>query len=833
MKNKNCFLVTLLLILMWTNANAQTRVQIGDLYYELSGAYASVASSRPIPIDCRSPQASLYTKETYIIPSVVTYNGMDYTVTEIGEAAFAGWSNWNASPYFDSIYAIGSKAKKIVLPPTIKKIGKYAFANCRDLTSLIIPENVTSFFDGTVFLNCDLLRDVFYLPATSPSNWYAASNTYVPTLDPYKSPSYSGNGATIKEYISFTSKEFTYTGAIPNVEWVNNVTGYEAEVDLSNIKKEVGVYNEKIPIKLTKGDDVIEAYVIFKYTIKAASLLVTVNDASRVYGDENPQFTYTVSGFINGDDSSIFSSNPNITTTATKKSDVGTYNITASGCTAPNYSITYKPGILTISKAPLNAKINDVSRVYGDHNPSFSMSYEGLKNGETTPTWITTPNYSIEANSQSTIGNYDITAIAVACNYDIQEIQKGVLTIKPAPLTIIANNVSRTYYEENPQFTYQCNGFKNNENASILLIEPTLSSSANRKSSAGTYDIEVSGASASNYDISYSKGTLTVMKRPLNVSVGNYARDFNSENPEFTLDYTGFVNGEDIRVIDTKPYAYTSAKKDSNVGTYTINITGGEDNNYSFYYNSGELTINKAEQDLIWNQDLNNLAIGEQVKLLAEATSGLEITYSLDQNEICEVYSTGKSVYLDCKSEGEFQIRASQEGNGNYYATPRITKKIFISSGGLEKPTLTIKQADIGSISTKVERGSVYEFTITPEENWLIHSVSFNGNDYTNKIDKTNTFTTPQITNNSTIIIVYSQAPSGISHNEMSTIRITGTQNGIKVDNADFGTEAYIYTIDGSLIKSQEIKSSSEEIKLENNKLYIIKIGTFTSKVRL
>lgn len=832
MKKYINFLVTILLVIC-TNVNAQTRVQIGDLYYELSGANASVASSRPIPIDCRSPQASLYTKETYIIPSTVTYNGLDYTVTEIGEAAFAGWANMNASPYFDSSYAIGSKAKKIILPPTIKSIGKYAFANCRDLTSLIIPENVMSFYDGTVFLNCNLLRDIFYLPAAPPSKWYAASNTYVPTIDSYKSPSYSGNGATITEYISFTSKEFTYTGTTPNVEWVNNVTGYEAEVDLSNIKKEVGVYNEKIPIKLTKGDDVIEAYVIFKYTIKPAQLLVTVNDASRGYGDENPQFTYTVSGFINGDDSSIFSSYPIITTTATAKSNVGTYNITASGCSAPNYSITYKQGVLTITKAPLKAKIKDVSRVYGDYNPSFSMSYEGLKNGETAPSWITSPNYSTAANNQSSIGNYDITANAVARNYDIQEIVKGVLTITPAPLTIRANNTSRSYYEENPTFTYQCSGFKNYDNASTLLTEPTLSSSANKESSAGSYDIEISGASALNYDITYSKGTLTVLKRALYVSVGNYERDFNSENPEFTLDYTGFVRDEDIRVIDTCPYAYTSAKKDSNVGTYTVNITGGDDNNYFFNYSSGKLTINRAEQDLIWNQDLTNLAVGEQVKLLAEATSGLEITYSLDQNEICEVYSTGKSVYLDCKSKGEIQIRASQDGNGNYYATPRTSKKIVVSSSSTEKPLLTIKQANLGSISTKVERGSVYEFTITPEDEWLIHSVSFNGNDYTGKLDNTNTFTTPQITNNSTIVIVYSQEPSGISHNEMLSMKIIGTQNGIKINDAVLGTEAYIYSIDGSLVKSQEIKSSSEEIKLANNQIYIIKIGTFTSKVRL
>ena len=144
-----------------------------------------------------------------------------------------------------------------------------------------------------------------------------------------------------------------------------------------------------------------------------------------------------------------------------------------------------------------------------------------------------------------------------------------------------------------------------------------------------------------------------------------------------------------------------------------------------------------------------------------------------------------------------------------------------------------IKQAGVGSISTHVERGSTYQFTITPEDEWVIHSVSFNDNDYSSKLDKSNTFTTPQITKNSTIIIVYSQNPSGIANAKVSSFKVIGTKNGIKISGAEIGTYADVYTIDGYLVKTHEIRSINEEIELDNNKVYIIKVGKFTSKVRL
>lgn len=816
------------------SVNAKTRVKVGDLYYDLSGAYASVASSRPVPRDCRGSEPSLYTNESYIVPSTITYDGLEYTVTEIGYAAFAGWTNdLYANPEFDSSYAIGSTAKKIVLPPTIKKIDTYAFANCRNLTSIVIPENVTSIQGSTAFLNCDGLREIFYLSQTAPTNWTATSLTYVPLLSAYGNPGTKINDAQIIEMGAFNTTTFTYTGSVPSTEWTNNVAGYEANLDLSSIQFEVGTYSTLLPLTLTKDEETINVNIPFTYTIKAAPLTIKIDNVEREYGEENPTFTYSYEGFINGEDETSLSSLPKITTSASKTSDVGTYTISGSNAASNHYSISYSTGVLSITKAPLTAKVENTSKEYGSSNPSFCMEFVGLKNGEKTPVWSSSPSYTTSATIKSSVGEYEISAKATPKNYELSEISSGILKITKAPLTLQANDLSKTYYSENPELTYTCNGLKYWDDISVLTVGPILSTNAKKESNAGIYEITIKGASAKNYVITYKNGHMTVQKRPLYVSVGNYERNYGEENPEFTIEYEGFVGADNYKSIDTEPYAYTSAQKNTNVGTYTINITGGQDDNYSFYYNSGKITINKAEQDIIWNQDLTNLAVGEQVQLLAEASSGLSIAYSLDSNSFCEVYTTGKSSYIDCKAEGEIQIRASQEGNGNYYSTPRVSKKIKITSLGSEKPSLTIKQAGLGSISTHVERGSTYQFTITPEDEWVIHSVSFNDNDYSSKLDKSNTFTTPQITKNSTIIIVYSQNPSGIANAKVSSFKVIGTKNGIKISGAEIGTDADVYTIDGYLVKTQEIRSINEEIELDNNKVYIIKVGKFTSKVRL
>jgi hypothetical protein len=90
--------------------------------------------------------------------------------------------------------------------------------------------------------------------------------------------------------------------------------------------------------------------VSVSFTVKPAVLTVTANNASRVYGAANPAFTYKITGFVNGDTSTVVSGTATLTSVATEASAAGTYPITFSTkkLAASNYSFTYVNGTLTI-----------------------------------------------------------------------------------------------------------------------------------------------------------------------------------------------------------------------------------------------------------------------------------------------------------------------------------------------------------------------------------------------------------------------------------------------------------------------------------------------------
>jgi subtilase family serine protease len=90
------------------------------------------------------------------------------------------------------------------------------------------------------------------------------------------------------------------------------------------------------------------------FTVAPAVLTVTAANASRAYGAANPTFTYSITGYVNGDSSAVVSGTATEFTTATATSAAGTYPITFlnKALTAANYTFTYVNGTLTIN-APL------------------------------------------------------------------------------------------------------------------------------------------------------------------------------------------------------------------------------------------------------------------------------------------------------------------------------------------------------------------------------------------------------------------------------------------------------------------------------------------------
>lgn len=437
--------------------------------------------------------------------------------------------------------------------------------------------------------------------------------------------------------------------------------------------------------KITPSDAEAKNYY-FTYedgelTIAKRQLTVT-SHCSREYGEENPPFQIEYDGLVNNETESVFETKPTGKTTATKASPVGEYPITISGGSSANYEFVYDPGVLTVTKAPLSAKVNDAMKVYGEENPTFTFEFYGLKNSETEPEWATTPTFQTEATKSSGVGQYTVEAInGVAKNYDLADISMGVLSVSPAPLTIKVNDAVRQYYAENPQFTFTYNGFVNGENKDVLTASPIVSTAATMLSGVGTYEIKAENASSPNYSISYTNGTLTITPRTLFASVGTYERKYNEENPVFEIKYDGFVGNDDVKVLITEPEVKTSATRTSDVGAYTIELSGGSADNYQLAYSTGVLTINKAEQTIEWEQELDDLKAGDNVLLMANASSGLPITYTIDNSNIAEIYTIGDKTYLDCISGGKLNIVAVQSGNHNYYSTPRARKIVIIQDG--------------------------------------------------------------------------------------------------------------------------------------------------------
>jgi hypothetical protein len=85
--------------------------------------------------------------------------------------------------------------------------------------------------------------------------------------------------------------------------------------------------------------------------------------------------------------------------------------------------------------------------------------------------------------------------------------------------------------------------------------------------------------------------TLVIARAPLTVTAMNASRPAGQANPAFTLQYTGFVLGDTVSVLDALPTATSAATPASPPGQYPITVSGGSDNNYAYTYVPGTLTI--------------------------------------------------------------------------------------------------------------------------------------------------------------------------------------------------------------------------------------------------
>ena len=252
--------------------------------------------------------------------------------------------------------------------------------------------------------------------------------------------------------------------------------------------------------------------------VLSATLTITADSKTKVYGAALPTLTASYAGFVNGDTSASLTTPPTLTTTATAASHVAgnPYAITASGAAIPNYAITYVAGSLTVTTAPLTITANNQTKVYGAALPPLTASYAGFVNGDTSASLTTPPTLTTTATAASHVAGspYPITASGAADpDYAITYVA-GTLTVTTAPLTITANNQTNVYGAALPTLTASYAGFVNGDTPASLATQVTLTTTATAASHVvgSPYPITASGAADSDYAITYVAGTLTVTK---------------------------------------------------------------------------------------------------------------------------------------------------------------------------------------------------------------------------------------------------------------------------------------------------------------------------------
>ncbi len=143
------------------------------------------------------------------------------------------------------------------------------------------------------------------------------------------------------------------------------------------------------------------------------------------------------------------------------------------------------------------------TRKYGEDNPVLYEITGLTPNG--------TPEVVCEATSLSPIGEYPIELRKGSItNENVVFVNGGKLTVTKAPLTVTANSYAIKQGTALPEYGYTCLGFKNGESESVLSPMPTLTCSATSSNELGTYDINIAGAEADNYDITHQNGVLQV-----------------------------------------------------------------------------------------------------------------------------------------------------------------------------------------------------------------------------------------------------------------------------------------------------------------------------------
>ena len=189
------------------------------------------------------------------------------------------------------------------------------------------------------------------------------------------------------------------------------------------------------------------------FTISPATLTVTANPETKVYGAADPAFTDTVAGLVDTtvdgvaiDDTAATVLTGTLARAAGETVSGGPYAITQGTLTASsNYRVAFTGSTLAITPAALTVTAKPETKVFGSADPTLAYTASGFQFDDTAAT-VLSGQLSRAAGQTVAGGPYAIIhgTLAADANYTVQ-FAGGTLTITPAtPVLSESTGAGRT-----------------------------------------------------------------------------------------------------------------------------------------------------------------------------------------------------------------------------------------------------------------------------------------------------------------------------------------------------------------------------------------------------
>ena len=328
-----------------------------------------------------------------------------------------------------------------------------------------------------------------------------------------------------------------------DVEEYRDITLYEAEFDHNGLDfagwfdangnrmsedaiiSLPAVTSEKVERK------VVDVYAKYNVTVVA-------ENAEKVYGSADPEFTAKVNGIAADDEISF-------TLERISGENVGEYTITTSGeANQGKYIVKFVDAELLISPLDIVVRINGnkTEEIYNGNEQAvegYSLEIsndlydeENIEfNGNKEAFGTNVGTYSMNLQAEDFANNNDNFTVV----FEIAE--DGILEIAPKEILVKVNDYSKLDNEADPEFSALVEGLLNEE-----TIEYAIEREAGNK--AGSYELKAIGEEEQgNYIVKYENGTLTIKASPVQRTtteetpvVNPEIEDNNQENVIETID---------------------------------------------------------------------------------------------------------------------------------------------------------------------------------------------------------------------------------------------------------------------------------------------------------